>query len=143
MTMLANNRNKPHTFVFQELGITLWKLRYPVVLDNINPIKLWPCLRLLLISSDFPILLDDPFVKDVIRAMRINPREVYALTIDQIKILIIPSEFSCYCWWIGTKVISNNLNSICLTTPSLPILKCDIHAKRDLWRQISDIRLNA
>ncbi|URJ31871.1 DNA polymerase III subunit psi [Blochmannia endosymbiont of Camponotus modoc] len=139
--MLTNNRNKPHAFIFQELGITLWKLRYPVVLDNINPIKLWPCLRLVLISSDFPISLDDPFVKDVIRAMQINPREVYALTTNQIKILIIPSEFSCYCWWIGTKVL-NNLNSICLITPSLPILKCDIHAKRDLWRQISSIRLN-
>ncbi|URJ29326.1 DNA polymerase III subunit psi [Blochmannia endosymbiont of Camponotus modoc] len=139
--MLTNNRNKPYAFIFQELGITLWKLRYPVVLDNINPIKLWPCLRLVLISSDFPISLDDPFVKDVIRAMQINPKEVYALTTNQIKILIIPSEFSCYCWWIGTEV-SNNLNSICLITPSLPILKCDIHAKRDLWRQISGIKLN-
>ncbi|AAZ40754.1 DNA polymerase III, psi subunit [Candidatus Blochmanniella pennsylvanica str. BPEN] len=139
--MLTNNRNKPHTFIFQELGITLWKLRYPVVLDSINPIKLWPSLRLVLISPDVPISLNDPFIKDVIRAMQINPREVCALTTNQIKILIIPSEFSYYCWWIGTKV-SNNLNSICLTTPALSILKCDIHAKRDLWRQISDIRLN-
>ncbi|URJ23127.1 DNA polymerase III subunit psi [Blochmannia endosymbiont of Camponotus sp. C-003] len=140
MAILINDRNKRHMFVFQELGIIFWKLRYPIVSDNINPIKLWPCLRLLLISSDFPTSLNDPFVKDVIRAMQINPKEVYALTIDQIKILIIPSEFSCYCWWIGTEV-PNNLDSICLTSPSLSILKYDIQAKRDLWRQISDIRL--
>lgn len=134
--MLINNRNKRHMFVFQELGITLWKLRYPVVLDNIKPIKLWPRLRLLLISSDFPMSLDDSFVRDVIRAMQISPTEVYALTIDQIKTLIIPEECSYYCWWIGTEVL-NNVNGIYFITPSLPILKCDVQAKRDLWRQIS------
>ncbi|WP_236840112.1 DNA polymerase III subunit psi [Blochmannia endosymbiont of Camponotus nipponensis] len=127
--------------VLQELGITYWKLRYPIVLDNENSIKLWWHLRLLLISSDCSISLDDLFVKDVIRAMRINIKSVYVLTINQIKTLIIPEEYFFYCWWIGMEKLSN-FNGICLSTPSLSILKCDVKAKCDLWRQISCILLD-
>ncbi|URJ28067.1 DNA polymerase III subunit psi [Candidatus Blochmannia vicinus (nom. nud.)] len=139
--MWINNENKQNNSILQQLGIILWKLRYPIVLNNNNQIKLWRCLRLLLISSDFSISLNDPFIKDVIRAARFNPKEVYALTNGQINHLITPSGFSCHCWWIGTEV-SKNFYGICLNTPSLPVLKCNIKAKRDLWRQISCIKFN-
>ncbi|URJ31409.1 DNA polymerase III subunit psi [Blochmannia endosymbiont of Camponotus sp.] len=139
--MWINNEDRQNNFILQQLGITLWKLRYPVVLNNNNQIKLCKCLRLLLISSDSPISLNDLFIKDVIRATQFNPKEVYALTNSQINHLIIPSGFSCHCWWIGTEV-SKNFHGMCLNTPSLPILKSNVKAKRDLWRQISCIKFN-
>ncbi|WP_331828438.1 DNA polymerase III subunit psi [Candidatus Blochmannia sp. SNP] len=141
--MCLNNKDKQkkNNSVLWKLGIVPWKLRYPIVLNNNNQIKLWVCLRLLLISSDFPISLNDPFIKDVIRAIQLSSREVCALTNSQINHLIIPSGFSCHCWWIGTEV-SKNFHGMCLNTPSLSILKCNIKAKRDLWRQISCIKFN-
>lgn len=123
--------------IFRELNIVLWKLRYPVVLSDTMAVQLWVRLRLLLISDVF-ISLHDPLIKDVLRVMCFDLKEVCMLTINQIDSLILPIGFSCHCWWIGIEKL-RDFHGACLYTSSLSALKCNVKVKRDLWSQISKI----
>lgn len=123
-----------HSFA-KDLNIILWKLRYPILLTNKKPIHLLIKLKLLIIS-DINISPNDNFIEDVTRSMRLNQTEIYIITIDQIHTLILPKKFLNYCWWLGVKVLYN-YHCLTFNTPSLSILKCNIHAKRDLWNQIN------
>lgn len=123
--------------ILKNLGIVLWKLRYPIILTDKVPIILLANLRLLMVS-DLPVSLKDSFIIDVIQSMNINQAEVQMITIDLINNIILPSSINVlrYCWWIGTKVL-RDFQCVNLVTPSLIILKCSSKYKRDLWSQIS------
>lgn len=128
---------RQYSNIFRELDIVLWELRYPVVLSDTMSVQLWTRLRLLLIS-DFVVSLHDPFISDVLRVMSIDAQEICMLTINQIGTLILPIGFSCHCWWIGITIL-RDFHGVCLHTPSLSALKCNIQAKRDFWNQISRV----
>lgn len=120
--------------MLKNLGIVLWKLRYPVIFTKNIPIQLLSNVRLLIVSDIF-ISYDDSFIQDVIRTIHLTSIEVYMITVDKINTLILSLKLLDYCWLIGVK-ISCNFCSVMFYTPSLSILKHDIHAKRDLWNQI-------
>lgn len=122
--------------VFSALEIVLWQLRYPVVLDSTTmSIQLYSHLRLLLVSDSY-ISINDPFIGDILRVVRVSITDICILTVNQIDNLILPRKYTCNCWWIGSRVL-RNFCGICLITPALSILKCSVKAKRDLWHQIS------
>lgn len=120
--------------ILNNLDIILWKLKYPIVLLKNAPILLLINIRLLIVS-DVLISLDDSFVLDVIRTMNLNVTEAYIITADKINLLVFSSRSLDYCWLVGIEMLCN-FCSMTFKTPTLSILKHDIHAKRDLWYQI-------
>ncbi|CAD83631.1 DNA polymerase III, psi subunit [Candidatus Blochmanniella floridana] len=120
--------------VLKRLDITLWKIRYPAILKKSESVQLLINLRFLIISGLF-ISLDDPFVQDVIRAMRVKNIEVYIININEINNLILPVKVLNYCWWVGVEVLCD-FGGISLCTESLNVLKYDMKGKQDFWYQI-------
>lgn len=123
-----------YNLILKFLNINLWKLRYPIVLIKNKPIHLLTKLKLLIIS-DVRISLQDVFIQDVVRSMKLNHTEIYIITIDQLNTLVLPKKFFSYCWWLGIEMV-NQYNGFNLSTPSLSNLKCNVDAKRNLWNQI-------
>lgn len=121
--------------ILKGLDFTVWKIRFPIILNNKIPIRLLIQLKLLIIS-DILISLNDSFIQDVIRSMRLNPTEIHIITFDQINSLMMPKYFLNCCWWLGVKKL-HNYHCVTFTTPALSLLKRNINAKRALWNQIN------
>lgn len=121
--------------MLRRLGITVWKIRYPIILIKNQPIHLLIKLKLLIIS-DVLISLHDIFIQDVIRSMYLNQTQICIITIDQIKTVILPKNFLSYCWWVGVAELCN-YHCVTFNTPSLLTLKSNVNAKRDFWHQIN------
>lgn len=121
-------------WLLQQLGITQWTLRRPVVLQGEIAVTLPAGVRFLIVAQDLPSL-DDALVCDVLRALMLRAEQVYCLTPDRAAML--PAETSCSSWRLG---IAEPLPfaGVQLSTPALSALSNDAGAKRALWRQICD-----
>jgi DNA polymerase-3 subunit psi len=118
----------------QQLGITQWALRRPAALQGEIAISIPAHVRLVMVAESLPAL-GDPFITDVLRALRLSPDSVLQLTPERVAML--PEGSRCNSWQLGvTEEIA--LEGSNLSSPALDTLKVDPAAISALWQQICE-----
>ncbi|EOS94858.1 DNA polymerase III subunit psi [Erwinia tracheiphila PSU-1] len=116
------------------MGITQYTLRRPRALQGEVSIAVTEKTRLIIVAQT-PPPLDDPFMRDVLRAMMLTEHETLVITPEQQAML--PDPPPCICWCLGLNTpISTGVPDI--ISPELAELSQNAGAKRTLWQQISD-----
>ncbi|MEA1063500.1 DNA polymerase III subunit psi [Erwinia sp. HR93] len=118
----------------QQLGITQWALRRPAALKGEIALTLPEHIRLTIVT-DTPAALDEPFLQDVLRALRVAEHEVFSLTPDRVAML--PAGSHCNSWYLGVQP-GAALSGAQLHSPGLPELLNSAEARSALWRQICE-----
>lgn len=118
----------------QQLGITQWALRRPAALQGEIAISLPAHVRLVMVANNLPAL-SEPFVTDVLRALKLMPDEVLQLTPERVAML--PEGSRCNSWQLGVSE-AMALNGSNLATPALDELKANPAALSALWQQICE-----
>ena len=121
-------------WLLQQLGITQWELRRPLVLQGEIAVSLPANTRLVMVAQDLPEL-SDPLVSDVLRSLALTPQQVMRLTPERAAML--PSETRCNSWRLGVDE-PLNLPGAQLTTPALNELYHNGNARQALWQQICE-----
>lgn len=116
------------------MGITQYILRRPRALQGEVSVSLTEQTRLLIVT-EAPLSLSDPFICDVLRAMLLNEHQAIVLTPEQQAML--PDDIHCISWSIGLSA-PVSAGGPQLASPNLAELYHNASAKRALWQQISD-----
>lgn len=83
----------------QQLGITQWALRRPGALQGEIAISLPAHVRLIVVAEELPAL-NEPLMRDVLRALTVSPDQVLPLTPERVAML--PQGSRCNSWRLGT-----------------------------------------
>lgn len=119
-------------WLLQQLGITQWQLRRPLVLQGEIAVSLQADTRLVMVAEALPAL-NDPLVCDVLRTLALAPAQVLQLTPDRAAML--PADLPCNSWRLGVEA-PLSLPGVQLSTPALNELYHNGTARRALWQQI-------
>ncbi|MEN5016893.1 DNA polymerase III subunit psi [Erwinia sp. Eh17-17] len=119
-------------WLLQQMGITQYTLRRPRALQGEIAVTL-PAETRLVIVAETPPALDDPLVKDVLRALELQDAQVQVLTPDRLAML--PDDACCHSWRLGLDA-PVPLAGTQLASPLLAELYHNADAKRALWLQI-------
>ncbi|WP_455426815.1 DNA polymerase III subunit psi [Dryocola sp. LX212] len=119
-------------WLLQQLGITQWQLRRPLVLQGEIAVSLQADTRLVMVADALPAL-NDPLVCDVLRTLALAPAQVLQLTPDRAAML--PADLPCNSWRLGVDA-PLSLPGVQLSTPALNELYHNGTARRALWQQI-------
>ncbi len=114
------------------MGITQYQLRRPRVLQGEIAVTLLPGTRLVLVAEHAPEL-QEPLVRDVLRALAIQPAQVMTLTPEQLPML--PEQVDCVGWLLGVQS-EHPFNGIRFDTAVFNELISSGAAKRALWQQM-------
>ncbi|WP_238334279.1 DNA polymerase III subunit psi [Arsenophonus endosymbiont of Bemisia tabaci] len=118
--------------LLKQMGIVQWILRDPALLCGEHAVCI-PDATQLIIIADERIDLGNLFVKDILRAMMIDSRQVCCLLTKEISLL--PKEILWPCWIIGKQLPVSSKRWVIHTLP-LPEIYSDPQSKRALWAQI-------
>lgn len=83
----------------QQLGITQWALRRPGALQGEIAISLPAHVRLIVVAEELPAL-NEPLMRDILRALTVSPDQVLPLTPERVAML--PQGSRCNSWRLGT-----------------------------------------
>ncbi|MGP1959037.1 MAG: DNA polymerase III subunit psi [Arsenophonus sp. NC-CH8-MAG3] len=118
--------------LLKHMGIVQWKLRDPTVLRGEHAGYI-PDSTKLIIIADERIDLDNIFIKDILRAMMLDSRQVSCLLTKEISLL--PKDLLWPCWILGKKLSINSKKWVIHTLP-LKEIYSNPQLKRDLWAKI-------
>lgn len=121
-------------WLLQQLGITQWALRRPLVLQGEIAVTLQANTRLVMVAEELPAL-SDPLVSDVLRSLALQPAQVMQLTPERAAML--PADAPCNSWRLGVDA-PLSLPGAQLVTPALNELYHNGIARRALWQQICE-----
>lgn len=119
-------------WLLQQLGITQWELRRPLVLQGEIAVSLQANTRLVMVANDLPAL-SDPLISDVLRSLALIPQQVLQLTPERAAML--PADTRCNSWRLGVDE-PLSLPGAQLATPALNELYHNGTARQALWQQI-------
>jgi len=119
-------------WLLQQMGITQYQLRRPRVLQGEIAVTLLPGTRLILVAEHAPDL-QEPLIRDVLRALEIEPAQVMTLTPEQLPML--PEKVDCAGWLLGVES-EHPFNGILFTTAVFNEVISSGAAKRALWQQM-------
>ncbi|VFP84210.1 DNA polymerase III subunit psi [Candidatus Erwinia haradaeae] len=125
--------------VLQKMGITQYTLRQPYALKEQTVIGLSSEIRLVIISDDM-LALTDPLVDDVLHTLHINYLQVQILTLQHLHTL--PCFSNDFCWWFLGAKVPKIFTGIRIISPTLHELYHNYDAKRSLWKQIYQYKLD-
>lgn len=83
----------------QQLGITQWALRRPGALQGEIAISLPAHVRLIVVAEELPAL-NEPLMRDILRALTVSPDQVLSLAPERVAML--PQGSRCNSWRLGT-----------------------------------------
>ncbi|MFV9998162.1 MAG: DNA polymerase III subunit psi [Arsenophonus endosymbiont of Dermacentor nuttalli] len=124
--------------LLKRMGIMQWALRNPTVLRGEHAVSI-PDSTQLVIISDERIDLSNIFVKDILRAMMIDSRQVVCLLTKEISLL--PEEVNWPCWILGKQLSITSKKWLIHTLP-LAEIYCNPQSKRALWAQVCQYENN-
>ena len=127
-----NSMSTRRDWLLQQMGITQYQLRRPRVLQGEIAVRLAPDTRLLLVA-EHPPALDEPLIRDVLRALDILPAQVMTLTPEQLPML--PEQVACPGWLLGVES-GHTFNGVVFTSAVLNELISSGAARRALWQQM-------
>ncbi|VFP83056.1 DNA polymerase III subunit psi [Candidatus Erwinia haradaeae] len=132
---MFNKRNQ----LLQKIGITQYVLRKPYTFKDNIIVKSLSDVRLLIVSDEI-IMLTDPLIDDILRTLHVNYLQVQTLTVTHLKTL--PNDsIGCCGWFLGTQV-PKIFTGIRIVSPTLDDLYHNFKAKRELWKQIYQYKLD-
>jgi len=114
------------------MGITQYQLRRPRMLQGEIAVTLAPDTRLVMVAEHAPAL-QEPLIRDVLRALSIQPSQVMTLTPEQLPML--PEQVDCAGWLLGVES-EYTFNGITFSTAVFNELISSGAAKRALWQQM-------
>lgn len=148
LTLFANGRGALYIVLWclmtirdqllNHIGIMQWTLRNPTVLRGEHAVSIPGSTQLLIIADEY-INLYNHFVKDILRAMKIDSSKVCCLLTRQVSLL--PKEVLWPCWIIGKKLAVSSKKWIIHTVP-LQEIYFNPQLKRALWAQICEYENN-
>lgn len=103
----------------QQLGITQWALRRPGALQGEIAISLPAHVRLIVVAEELPAL-NEPLMRDILRALTVSPDQVLPLTPERVAML--PQGSRCNSWRLGTDA-PLQLEGAQVTTPAFNELR--------------------
>ncbi len=118
----------------QQLGITQWALRRPGALQGEIAISLPAHVRLIVVAEELPAL-NEPLMRDILRALTVSPDQVLPLTPERVAML--PQGSRCNSWRLGTDA-PLQLEGAQVTTPAFNELRVNPAARAALWQQICE-----
>uniref|UniRef100_UPI00398C5FDF DNA polymerase III subunit psi n=1 Tax=Salmonella enterica TaxID=28901 RepID=UPI00398C5FDF len=83
----------------QQLGFTQWALRRPGALQGEIAISLPAHVRLIVVAEELPAL-NEPLMRDILRALTVSPDQALPLTPERAAML--PQVSPCNSWRFGT-----------------------------------------
>ncbi|MFP3019363.1 MAG: DNA polymerase III subunit psi [Arsenophonus sp.] len=114
------------------MGIIKWTLHNPTVLHGQHAVCIPNSTKLIIISNE-RTNLENIFIEDILRSMKIDSRQVHCLLTKEISLL--PKEIIWPCWIIGKKLDIFSKKWI-INSLSLEKIYFNPQLKRDLWNQI-------
>lgn len=124
--------------LLKHMGIVQWTLRNPTVLRGEHAVSI-PDVTQLVIIADERINLNNHFVKDILRAMRIDSRQVCCLLTKEVSLL--PKQVIWPCWILGKQLPISSKKWVIHTLP-LEEIYLNPQLKRALWAQICQYENN-
>ncbi|EMG7552976.1 DNA polymerase III subunit psi [Salmonella enterica] len=118
----------------QQLGITQWALRRPGALQGEIAISLPAHVRLIVVAEELPAL-NEPLMRDILRALTVSPDQVLSLAPERVAML--PQGSRCNSWRLGTDA-PLQLEGAQVTTPAFNELWANPAARAALWQQICE-----
>jgi DNA polymerase III psi subunit len=120
------------------MGIDLYRLRNPrFCLEGNSTRSSVEDIRLIIVTSVL-LRIDDPFINDVARAMKISKYGLHIVKPEELEMLRDHQKDNCFVWFLG-----QGRKSSCtfkkITSPSLQLLKKNSNAKRELWEKLSNL----
>lgn len=105
----------------QQLGITQWALRRPGALQGEIAISLPAHVRLIVVAEELPAL-NEPLMRDILRALTVSPDQVLPLAPERVAML--PQGSRCNSWRLGTDA-PLQLEGAQVTTPAFNELRAN------------------
>lgn len=118
--------------LLHQLGISLYRLRRPSVLQGEVAVRLNHDTRLVIVSTAVPLNAEQ-FIEDVALCLAITRQQVMFLSPEQLRML--PAPLSVMLWLLGVK-IEQHYAAIQLSTPALSELIINPQAKHEFWQQL-------
>lgn len=131
-SITGNSMSTRRDWLLQQMGITQYQLRRPRVLQGEIAVTLAPDTRLVMVAEHAPEL-QEPLIRDVLRALNIQPSQVMTLTPEQLPML--PEQVDCAGWLLGVES-EYTFNGITFSTAVFNELISSGAAKRALWQQM-------
>jgi DNA polymerase III subunit psi len=135
MNMLTTSQSNRRDWYLDQLGITQYKLRQPMLLNKESTLAMTEATRLIIIKPD-ESPLPEPFFSDILYVMNLKNSALLFIKPDQASLL--PAQLNCLIWLIGDDELTG-INLIATDLIQTPSLKSIIHSatdKRQLWQQL-------
>jgi DNA polymerase III subunit psi len=135
MNMLTTSQSNRRDWYLDQLGITQYKLRQPMLLNEKSTLAMTEATRLIIIKPD-ESTLPEPFFSDILQVMNLNDSALLFIKPDQASLL--PTQVNCLIWSIGNDEFAgiNLISTDLIQTPSLNSVIHSATDKRQLWQQL-------